>query len=236
MESGTYGEAPSMPPYDDLEKVSDLTSLPDDAAHRDVDKLVLAASSDTVKTAILCPPTIYGPGRGPGNQRSRQVYLLAKVTLKQGQAPQPGNGLAEWDNVHIHDLSDLFVLFVEAAVANKPEFDAEIWGEKGYFLAENGHHVWAEVSRQVAIAAYEKGYIKEKALRHINAEEADKVGGGEALTWGQNSKGFAKRARKYLGWNPKGRSLKDEIPYIVDSEATLLGLKLGHAEKVSGVE
>ncbi len=41
-ETQTYGEAPSQPPYDDLENVSGLTSLPDTAFHRDIDKLVLA--------------------------------------------------------------------------------------------------------------------------------------------------------------------------------------------------
>jgi hypothetical protein len=141
MESKTFGEAPSTEPYDDLEGVSALTSLPDSAFHRDIDKLVLEASSESVKTAIVCPPTIYGPGRGPGNQRSRQVYNLVEITLQQGQAPQLGKGLTEWDNVHVHDLADLFVLLTEAAVANKPEMDAKLWGKEGYFLAENGHHV-----------------------------------------------------------------------------------------------
>jgi hypothetical protein len=137
MDSKTYGQPPSQEPYDDLEGVSKLTSLPDSAWHRDIDKLVLSSGSDSVKTAILCPPTIYGPGRGPVNQRSRQVPLLAQVTLEQGQAPILGTGLTEWDNVNVHDLSDLIVLAADAAaVLNK---DPELWNEKGYFLAENGH-------------------------------------------------------------------------------------------------
>jgi len=232
-EDGTFGEAPSQPPYDDLENVSGLTGLPDKAFHRDVDKIVLGASSESVKTAIVCPPTIYGPGRGPGNQRSRQVYDLAKATLQQGQAPQLGKGLTEWDNVHVHDLSDLWVLLVDAAVKNDPEMHDKLWGKDGYFLAENGHHVWGEVSKQVGDVAFEKGYIQEKGVKPMSAEEAKKAGGA---TWGLNSKGYAKRARKYLGWTPKGKSLKDEIPDIVDQEATLLGIKKGHAEKVAGAK
>ena len=42
--------------------------------------------------------------------------------------------------------------------------------------------------------------------------------------------------RKYLGWKPTGRSLEDEIPYIIDGEAELLGIKKGHAEKVAGAK
>lgn len=148
--------------------------MPDDAFHRGVDKLVLAAGAKeeeggggrgAVRTAVVCPPTIYGPGRGPGNDRSRQAYVLVDTTLRRGKALRVGRGLSEWDHVHIHDLADLFVKLVEAAVARKPEVDEHIWGAKeGYFLAEGGAHVWGEVARWVAEAASQKGYLKEPAV------------------------------------------------------------------------
>lgn len=232
--TATYGEPPYTEPYDDLDRVSDLTNLPDDAFHRDIDKIVLSASSDAVKTAVVCPPTIYGAGRGPGNQRSRQINALVEATLKNGQAPQVGRGLTEWDNVHVHDLSDLVVLLAEAAVANNPELDSELWGKKGYYLAENGHHVWGEVSKEVAEVAFSKGYIKTKEVKAMGTEEAKEFAGFQALSWGLNSKGFAKRAKKYLGWSPKGASLSEEIPNIVEGEAKALGIKKGHAEIASG--
>lgn len=43
--------------------MDELKSLPDDAFHRNVDKIVIEAGEkygDTVKTCIVCPPTIYG--------------------------------------------------------------------------------------------------------------------------------------------------------------------------------
>lgn len=224
METKTFGEPNSLPPYNDLEGVSELTSLPDAASHRDVDKIVLAASSDAVKTAVIAPPTIYGRGRGPGNQRSIQVYALAARTLKDGQAPLLGRGLTEWDNVHIYDLSDLYVLFLGAIAANDKSLDKELWGTNGYFLAENGTHIWGEVSKQVAEAAFDQGYIKTKELKPLPVGE---LKAGE-FTWGRNSRGDAKRARKYLGWKPT-KNLKDEISAIVASEAALLGLKSGNA-------
>ncbi|CZS89138.1 related to nucleoside-diphosphate-sugar epimerase [Rhynchosporium agropyri] len=234
MESETYGEPPSQQPYDDLDRVSDLTSLPDSAFHRDIDKIVLGASSDVVKTAILCPPSIYGSGRGPGNQRSRQVNVLVKTTLEQGQTVVLGRGLTEWDNVNVHDLASLFVLLVEAAIAKKPDMDGKLWGKEGYYLVENGHHVWGELSKLVGKTAFDKGYIKEKDTKAMTPDEAKEAAGFEALSWGMNSKGFAKRAREYLGWKPTGRSLEDEIPFIVDGEAEHLGIKKGHAEKAAG--
>ena len=49
--------------YNDWDGVEELTNLPDEAFHRNVDKIVLEAGTkngDSVKTALLCPPTIYG--------------------------------------------------------------------------------------------------------------------------------------------------------------------------------
>lgn len=187
-----------------------------------------------MKTAVVCPPTIYGDGRGPGNKSSRQVPVLVKTALKTGQTPQIGRGLAEWNHVHVNDLATLFVLLTEAAIKNDPSLDAKLWGKEGYYLAENGNHVWGEVSKWVAADAYKKGYIKTEELKPMGTEEAEKTAGFEALSWGLNSRGQAKRAREYLGWKPVGRSLKDEIPYMIDAEAKAQGLEKGYAEKAAG--
>jgi len=68
----------------------------------------------------------------------------------------------------------------------------------------------------------------------MDVDEAKEIAGFDAVSWGLNSKGFARRAKKYLGWSPKGRSLEDEIPDIVETEAKELGLKKGHAEVAAG--
>jgi hypothetical protein len=59
---GCHGES-SEKQYNDWEGVEELTSLPDRAFHRNVDKLVLDAGTqypDVIKTALVCPPTVYG--------------------------------------------------------------------------------------------------------------------------------------------------------------------------------
>jgi hypothetical protein len=48
--------------YNDLSGIEELTSLPDEAFHRNIDKIVLETGvkrGDAVKTVIVCPPTIY---------------------------------------------------------------------------------------------------------------------------------------------------------------------------------
>ena len=94
MERKTYGEAATKV-YDDWDGVRELTSLPDFAPHRNVDKIVLAAGTETarpLRTAIVCPPTIYGKGRGPGSQRSIQMPELTKSILQEKEGFQVGAG------------------------------------------------------------------------------------------------------------------------------------------------
>ena len=96
IERKTFGEAATKI-YNDWDGVGELTSLPDFAPHRKVDKMVLAAGTehaDVVRTAIVCPPTIYGKGRGPGNQRSIQMPDLTKCFLQEKKAFQVGAGKA----------------------------------------------------------------------------------------------------------------------------------------------
>lgn len=59
---GTWSEKQ----YNDLSGVEELTSLPDEAFHRNVDKVVIEAGTkygDIIKTVVVCPPTIYGLSR-----------------------------------------------------------------------------------------------------------------------------------------------------------------------------
>lgn len=113
---GRYGEANSKI-YDDWDNVGEVTSMPDGAWHRNVDKIVLAASklSSNTKTAIVCPPTIYGPGRGPGNQTSDQFYLMGKAYIERGYAFTIGKGENLWTKINVHDLSNLYLALVEEA-------------------------------------------------------------------------------------------------------------------------
>ncbi|KAM0286896.1 hypothetical protein ACHAO9_008021 [Fusarium lateritium] len=226
MDNKRYGEGP-LPEqsYNDLEGVDKVTSLPDTAFHRDVDKIVLeeaAKDPGTVKVAIVCPPTIYGTGRGPTNQRSRQIPGLTETTLEKGFGPIIGAGETEWDNVHVHDLSKLLVHLSERAASSEKQDEQEIWGPKGYFFAENGKHKWSEISTLIAKEARKQGLIDSDETKVLDVDEAQKKLGFQALSWGLNSRGEAKRARKYLGWKPESPSLEEWLPESVQVEAKLL--------------
>ncbi|KAH6672659.1 hypothetical protein F5X68DRAFT_158375 [Plectosphaerella plurivora] len=224
----SYGESDDKV-FDDYDGVSELVNLPSEAFHRNVDEIVLNAGAKNaespVRTAIICPPTIYGEGRGPLSRRGRQVYELASFILKEKFTPKIGKGLARWNNVHVHDLSKVFELLVEAAIDPTRKNDAELWGEKGYFLTENGEHVWGDLSALVGKEAHKQGFLKDAPEhRELSYDEAVKSSAGfEAASWGLNSRGKAIRAKKVLGWTPKEKSLEDEVPTIVRSEASRAG-------------
>ncbi|OAL25021.1 hypothetical protein AYO22_04898 [Fonsecaea multimorphosa] len=141
VETDRYGEH-SDKIFDDWEGIQEVTSLPDAAFHREVDKIVLAAGENTlIKTAIVCPPTIYGIGRGTGNQRSAQIPMLAEAILKRGAGFQVGEGKANWTNVHVFDLSNLFAKLVGEALSGQ---NKATWGAEGYYFAQGGEHASAK--------------------------------------------------------------------------------------------
>ncbi|KAI0911152.1 hypothetical protein F4823DRAFT_586890 [Ustulina deusta] len=210
-----YGQSP-LPEekYHDIDNIGRIITLPHHVFHRDCDEIVIAANeTGKVKTLILGPPLIYGAGRGPVNQRSIQAPNMTRFTLEYGFAPvMSGQGSPEWDNVHIHDVGKFFVLAVDAALDPEKKKNPEIFGPHGYFFLENGTHTWRWLATEIAKEAKEQGFIPEA-----------KVHEGDYKRYGANSKCVAARAKKYLGWEPVGKSFKDEIPSLVASEAKRLG-------------
>ncbi|KAL3958885.1 hypothetical protein ACCO45_007047 [Purpureocillium lilacinum] len=189
--------------YHDIDDIERLVTLPDGAHHRDVDKIAVAANSDIVKVAILCPPTIYGVGTGAANTRSRQVPSLARTTLSKGFAPIIGQGKTEWDHVHSDDLGELYVKLVDATQDPSKRDNPDIFGPHAYFFAENGSHKWADVAQWIAEEAKKQGYLPEAQTKLVSEKDIVMMEDG-SVSWGRNSKGVAERARKYLGWKPKG--------------------------------
>jgi hypothetical protein len=204
----------------DIDDVVLITEeLPEKCSHRPIDKLVLAAnnnSSGNVKTLVVCPPTIYGQGRGPVNQNSMQVPGMTRFTLTNGYAPVLAPGTAQWDHVHISDLGAVFVLAVEAALDPTKRDNPEIFGPRAYCFLESGAHVWSDIARFIAAEAEKKGLLTDQTKPHVREVTEKEVG---HPSWEFRSHGIAARARKYLGWEPRGKTLYQTIPETIDIEA-----------------
>lgn len=195
-----------------------MTSIPEHAPHRNVDKLILDAG---LTTAIVSPPTIYGLGRGPSNQRGHQIYELSRCTIERKHGIMVGDGRTMWPNIHIYDLSDLYLRLVEEATKDG---GSATWGAQGYYFAVDGEHVWGAVAKGIAAAAKKQGLIPTDEVVSLSPEEANKVTKWGSALWGANSRARAIRARKVLGWAPKENSLEEEIPKAVAQEAQRMQL------------
>lgn len=219
----TYGiERPKQ--YNDWDGVSELVNLPADAFHRNVDEIIIGAGQQnpaSVKVAIVCPPTIYGPGRGPGNTKSIQAYWLSAAVLKRKRGILVGEGKNVWHQVHVQDLSGVYLALGEAASEGGGK---ATWNNEGYYLAENGAFVWGDIQRAVAQAAYDKKLIDSPDVESLDGDQTTEIHPAGIYVWGSNSRGNSFRARNLLGWSPQKPKLVELIPEIVEAEARALGL------------
>ena len=96
--------------------------------------------------------------------------------------------------------------------------------------------MWRDVSELVAQEAVKQGFIPAEGadVESLTPEQVNDIFPWFQYLWGANSRSKAVRAKKLLGWDPKGPTLKDEIPAVVKSEAERLGLVKHYAEVAAG--
>jgi hypothetical protein len=116
------------------------------------------------------------------------------------------------------------VLLTDAALSNNT--DSDLWNEKGYYLVENGEHVWSDLARLMGKKAYELGLVEKKLEdSSLDKDKAIEQAGFEAVSWGFNSRGKAERAKKVVRWEPKAPSIEDCVDEILKDEKSRLNKK-----------
>ena len=182
-----------------VEKVFDedtpFTPTPQRAPRVEIDKMVRNAAGDGVRSVVIAPSLIYGLGRGL-NSQSIQVPWLIQVAKKFGVAKHIGPGENRWANVHIDDLTALYVLAIEKAPAG------------AFYYAENGENSMREVCEAISRMLGQGGRTQSMTMEEAATEWGD---GPANDTMGSNSRVRAKRARAELKWRPKAPSLIEEI-------------------------
>lgn len=106
--------------WSDIHDIDEIASRPDRELHRNVDKIIQTAAAEhgsMLKTAIVCPPDIYGPGRGPGRKQSVYFPVFLNEIKKIGAPFYANEGTNARSWVHIEDLMTVYLRLVEAAVA-----------------------------------------------------------------------------------------------------------------------
>jgi nucleoside-diphosphate-sugar epimerase len=143
---------------------------------------------------VICPSLIYGVGKGL-NPHSVQVPFLAANARERGMVQIVGDGLNVWSNVHIDDVSDLYLVALAKAPAG------------AFYFAENGEASFADIAAAIA---------RRLGLRGVESlpPEVAAQRWGEAKAYfslGSNSRVRSARARSELGWTPRHGSVIDWI-------------------------
>jgi nucleoside-diphosphate-sugar epimerase len=161
---------------------------------RDIDLMVLGASTNDVRSIVICPSLVYGVGRGL-NPKSIQIPFLTENAQKQGVVQIVGAGLNTWSNIHIDDLVDLYVLALSKAPAGS------------FYFAENGEASFEQIGSAIATR------LVFSTIEMLNPDVAAQLWGVPRAyySFGSNSRVRSVRARQDLGWMPKNASAIDWI-------------------------
>ena len=101
--------------WHDIAEIKEIYNLPAGAAHHTIHQWFMDADNETVMTAIVCPPDIYGQSSAVGNRATFMVPLYVEALLKHKEAFYLGEGNNIRAVTHIDDVVDLFVLLLEKA-------------------------------------------------------------------------------------------------------------------------
>jgi nucleoside-diphosphate-sugar epimerase len=159
-----------------------------------IDQVVFDTAKEGVRSVVIRPTMIYGEGRGM-RKESAQVPALIENAKKAGIGLHIGKGENIWANVHIDDVTELYLLALQKAPPG------------ALYYAENGEealkNVVASISRLLGFGG---------KTREWSPQDAEAALGPKAhSSFGSNSRVRGKRSRAELGWQPKGVPLVHEI-------------------------
>ncbi|CAB3719181.1 NAD-dependent epimerase/dehydratase family protein [Paraburkholderia rhynchosiae] len=175
----------------------------DKAARVAIDRQVLEAAHQNIRSAVLCNTLIYGHGAVAGSA-SVQLPRLVRQAQKSGVVRHVGSGGNTWSNVHIDDVAELYRLALEKSPAGM------------FYFVESGEASFRDMSAAIA-RAMKLGEPQDWPL-----EQAQKEWGYEMASYGlgSNSRVRGERARKLLGWQPERTSVIEWIEHDMMSGET----------------
>ena len=221
--------------WSDIDDIDEITSRPDKSLHRNVDKIVQAAAAeygDHLKTAIVCPPDIYGSGLGPGRTQSAYLPIYFAQAKKMGRTFYAGEGNNTRSWVHIDDLMSLYLKLVEAAVDGGEQAD---WGKQvglnacvpissiadnvyqGYYFASSHEASQIEIAKAVGTLLHSQGLIHSAEPKSVPVAEiyglvtSSRFPFLSKYLFASNSRTVAHRAVRLLGYAPKATSLWETL-------------------------
>ncbi len=151
-----------------------------------IDKSVIAAAGDHIRTSVICNSLIYGEGAGI-KKESIQVPALERQARKNGVVRHVGRGLNIWSSVHIDDVVELYRLALNAAPAGS------------FLFAENGEASFRDIAKALSHAlklGEPQPWTTDAAIEEWGYQRA-------LYSLGSNCRVRAKLSKAVLGWTPK---------------------------------
>ncbi|KAK2765947.1 hypothetical protein FQN54_007462 [Arachnomyces sp. PD_36] len=194
--------------WDDIADIDEIYSLPETAPHHKIDRQIMDASNTLLKTAVICPPDIYGQKTGVGNRATFLVPLYAGVVRKTQTALYLGKGENTKAVAHISDVVNLFVLLLEHAM--EEDGGSAQWDKEGFYFTTTSEIKFLEAATAMNDLCIKKSLLP--ADSKPTSWTKERVGGlmpaspEKALQFiGANSRVKCSRAEK-LGWKACGPS------------------------------
>ncbi|MCJ1428386.1 hypothetical protein MMC29_006295 [Sticta canariensis] len=215
--------------WSDLDDIDEIYNLPDTAMQHSIDRLIQYVSNDLLKTAIICPPDIYGQSHGISNRTSLMIPLYVEGLLK-GQEPfYLGRGENLRAVVHIDDVVDLFAMLLQEALDGGGIAE---WGLQGFYFASSDEVVWKDVAEAITQLGREQKWLppdtqpvsySAEQLRAVSPLSPDLA----FSIYGSNSRVSSDRARLLLNWRPNGPAFWTTLPRDVEDSVARYRKKLG---------
>ncbi|OCF36054.1 hypothetical protein I316_01926 [Kwoniella heveanensis BCC8398] len=211
---GSNGEAGT-----DVWKDSDherWEALPDEAFFHSGDRIIArAAERGIISAYIVMSPTVYGQGTGPGNKLSLQIPAYVRYAKRTGQAAYIGKGENIWGNVHIQDLSDLYLLLLAYSL-HAPDSTKATEGSHGWsnlIYAGLDQHTWGPVVTLIGDLLHARGEVIQAGASSLED------GKGDLYMFGTNSFMEVSEKAKALGWKQRGPSLIEAVKMALPVKA-----------------
>ena len=203
--------------WSDISSLAEIQDLPYNALHRNTELILhetVRLYDDRINIAIMCPPDIYGKGKGLAKTHSAFVPMYVKeIERLGGEVFYYGEGTNTRSWVHIDDLMRVYLKVIEAAASGSA---AEYFNENGYHFAGTQEHSQLDVANAVGRIMHKQGAIADPRPSPIRLEQLDvllKLPGFEKLArylFASNSRTRAERAERLYGY-------KGEAPGLLES-------------------
>ena len=201
--------------WSDISSLGEIKQLPAAALHRNTETIlhetVEKYGGNKIHVAVMCPPDIYGPGKGLGKRQSALVPVFVKEALSAAMGKRvfyhaEGTNTRSW--VHIDDLMRLYMRVVGAAVAGKET--ERYFNANGYYFASTQEHSQLEFAKVTGDILKRHGLIEDAEPVQITLEQLDSMA---------NLPGFPKLARYLFASNSRTRAERAEKLFRYKGEA-----------------